>query len=72
MLTPVPELIAFVSGIMRLEEGDLILTGTPEGVSQVVPGDKVEAELRNEESGEVLATLAHEIVAREGGYQFKA
>jgi len=71
MLTPVAELIAFVSSIMRLEEGDLILTGTPEGVSQVVPGDRITAELRDEVGGEVVARLAHEIVAREGGYEFK-
>ena len=71
MLTPVPELIAFVSNIMRLEEGDVILTGTPEGVSQVVAGDRIEAELKNEETGEVLAKLGHKIVDREGGYEFK-
>lgn len=70
MLYPIPALIAHVSSIMRLEEGDLILTGTPEGVSRVVEGDRVEASLKDE-SGKVLATLKHKIVAREGGYEFK-
>ena len=34
-----------MSAIMTLEKGDLILTGTPKGVGQVKPGDKVEAQL---------------------------
>lgn len=32
---------------MKLEKGDLIFTGTPEGVGKVVIGDKIEAELEN-------------------------
>ena len=32
MLFPLPELISFMSGVMTLNPGDLILTGTPEGV----------------------------------------
>ena len=70
MLYRIPELIAHCSSIMRLEAGDLILTGTPEGVSQVVPGDKVTAAL--EQGDETLATLSHTMTARQGGYQFKS
>ncbi len=35
------ELIAFISSIMTLEPGDLILTGTPAGVGPLAPGDRV-------------------------------
>jgi len=42
MIYKIPELISYCSGIMTLEEGDLILTGTPAGVSSVSPGDEVE------------------------------
>jgi 2-keto-4-pentenoate hydratase/2-oxohepta-3-ene-1,7-dioic acid hydratase in catechol pathway len=41
----VPELIAFVSRVMTLEEGDLITTGTPPGVGNLVPGDVVAIEI---------------------------
>ena len=30
---------------MTLEENDLILTGTPKGAEQVLPGDTIECEL---------------------------
>lgn len=42
MVFDVPFLIAFISAIMTLEPGDVILTGTPEGVSAIAPGDVVE------------------------------
>ena len=35
------ETIAHLSTLFALEPGDLIFTGTPEGVSKVVPGDKI-------------------------------
>ncbi|MBI3194687.1 MAG: fumarylacetoacetate hydrolase family protein [Ignavibacteriae bacterium] len=38
-------IISFLSFIFTLEEGDLIFTGTPEGVGEVNEGDIVEAEL---------------------------
>jgi 2-keto-4-pentenoate hydratase/2-oxohepta-3-ene-1,7-dioic acid hydratase in catechol pathway len=34
-------LLAYISGIMRLEPGDLIATGTPEGVGPLADGDRV-------------------------------
>ncbi len=42
---PVPYLIEFVSACMTLEPGDLILTGTPEGVGPLTHGDVVEVEI---------------------------
>ena len=45
MVLSIPEIIKFVSNIMTLEPGDLILTGTPEGVSEIRKGDFIEAKL---------------------------
>ncbi len=40
-----PALVAYVSRIMTLEPGDLIATGTPEGVGPLTPDDTVEVEI---------------------------
>lgn len=45
MIFDVPALIAFISNVMTLHPGDLILTGTPEGVSEIHDGDTVEIEI---------------------------
>jgi len=45
MLVRVDDLIAYLSGVFTLEEGDLIFTGTPEGVGPVTRGDVLEATL---------------------------
>ncbi len=42
MVFDIPALIAYISAIMTLEEGDLVLTGTPEGIGPLSPGDVVE------------------------------
>ena len=47
MIYSVERIIEFISLIMTLEPGDLIMTGTPEGVGEIVSGDILEAELRN-------------------------
>lgn len=41
MIFTVPWLISYVSRYMTLEEGDILITGTPEGVSEIRPGDVV-------------------------------
>jgi len=41
LIWSVPEVIAYLSGYMELQPGDLIYTGTPEGVGAIVPGDVV-------------------------------
>ena len=45
LIYSIEEIIEFISSIMTLKAGDLILTGTPEGVSQIRDGDIVEAKL---------------------------
>ena len=45
MINRVPQIIAHISEIFTLEPGDVILTGTPAGVGQVVAGDVMDAEI---------------------------
>ncbi|MGN5478165.1 fumarylacetoacetate hydrolase family protein [Cupriavidus basilensis] len=44
MTLDIPELIAIASTMYALQAGDVILTGTPEGVGAVAPGDVIRAE----------------------------
>jgi 2-keto-4-pentenoate hydratase/2-oxohepta-3-ene-1,7-dioic acid hydratase in catechol pathway len=64
LIFPVPFLIAYVSNVLTLEPGDLILTGTPPGVGwarepkvSLQPGDVVEVEV------EGIGTLSNPVVA---------
>lgn len=45
MVFDIPTIIAHISGIMTLEPGDLIATGTPDGIGPVSVGDEVEVEV---------------------------
>jgi len=45
MVWSVPEIIAHLATLYRLEAGDLIFTGTPAGVGPVVPGDTIEGRI---------------------------
>jgi 2-keto-4-pentenoate hydratase/2-oxohepta-3-ene-1,7-dioic acid hydratase in catechol pathway len=45
MVFAVPALVAYVSSVMTLEDGDLIATGTPAGVGPLRAGDVVEVEV---------------------------
>jgi 2-keto-4-pentenoate hydratase/2-oxohepta-3-ene-1,7-dioic acid hydratase in catechol pathway len=45
MAFDIPTLIEYISGVMTLEPGDVIATGTPAGVSPLHPGDVVEVEI---------------------------
>ncbi len=47
MIFPIDELVAYLSTIFTLERGDLIFTGTPEGVGPVVHGDVLRAEIES-------------------------
>jgi len=42
MIFPVPVLVSFVSRVMTLLPGDVISTGTPEGIGPMQPGDTIE------------------------------
>ena len=56
MIWSVAETIAHLSGLVRLAPGDLIFTGTPEGVAAVVRGDRLEGVI--EGVGMVQTTIA--------------
>jgi acylpyruvate hydrolase len=45
MVFSIDKIIEYVSSVFMLESGDLIFTGTPEGVGEVRNGDTIEAEL---------------------------
>ena len=57
MVFGVPEIVAYVSSIMTLLPGDVILTGTPEGVGPMRVGDEVSVTI------EGIGTLTNRIVA---------
>lgn len=41
----IPDIIAFISDFMTIEENDVLLTGTPKGISPIHPGDTVRIEI---------------------------
>jgi fumarylpyruvate hydrolase len=45
MIWSVPEIVSFLSGFVALAPGDIIFTGTPEGVGAAVPGDTLEGSI---------------------------
>jgi 5-carboxymethyl-2-hydroxymuconate isomerase len=47
MIFKIDELVSYISGIFTLEPGDLILTGTPSGVSRLNNGDHLEARIQD-------------------------
>lgn len=55
MVFGIPTLIAYLSSFMTLSPGDVILTGTPEGVIDVKPGDEVVTEI--EGVGRLINTI---------------
>lgn len=58
MLFPVARLVAFLSSVFTLEPGDLIYTGTPEGVGPVRDGDRLVATGHSLATGVPLPSLA--------------
>ncbi|ALR75295.1 4-hydroxyphenylacetate degradation bifunctional isomerase/decarboxylase [[Enterobacter] lignolyticus] len=59
LIFSVPFLIAYLSEFMTLQPGDMIATGTPKGLSDVVPGDEVVVEV------EGVGRLVNRIVSEE-------
>ena len=46
LILGIPELFEFASSFYTLHSGDVLLTGTPEGVGPVKPGDRIVAEVQ--------------------------
>lgn len=59
LIFPVPEILAYISRFLTLEPGDLVLTGTPDGVGLLRPGDVVEVTI------DAIGTLHNPVVARD-------
>jgi 5-oxopent-3-ene-1,2,5-tricarboxylate decarboxylase / 2-hydroxyhepta-2,4-diene-1,7-dioate isomerase len=59
MIFDIPTLIEYLTSFMTLNPGDVILTGTPEGLADVKPGDVVETEI------EGIGCLVNTIVTEE-------
>ena len=55
-------LVAYISRMMTLEPGDLILTGTPAGIGALASGDTVEVEI------EKIGVLRNTVAAGDGGH----
>jgi fumarylpyruvate hydrolase len=51
----VPEIISILSHSMTLQPGDVIMTGTPEGVGAMVPGDVCEVSIAG--LGKITTTI---------------
>jgi 5-oxopent-3-ene-1,2,5-tricarboxylate decarboxylase/2-hydroxyhepta-2,4-diene-1,7-dioate isomerase len=62
MIFDIPFLVEYLSKIMTLNPGDMIATGTPEGVVDMQPGDIVECEI------EGVAKLQNHIVSEQEFY----
>jgi 5-oxopent-3-ene-1,2,5-tricarboxylate decarboxylase/2-hydroxyhepta-2,4-diene-1,7-dioate isomerase len=58
LIDDVPALIEYLSSFMTLSPGDIILTGTPEGVVNVNPGDEVICEIDG--LGRLVNTIVNE------------
>lgn len=58
MILGVPELIEMASSFYTLHPGDVILTGTPEGVSPIEPGDRIVATVERVGTMEVAVRAA--------------
>jgi 5-oxopent-3-ene-1,2,5-tricarboxylate decarboxylase/2-hydroxyhepta-2,4-diene-1,7-dioate isomerase len=56
LIFDIPYLIEYLSSFMTLASGDVILTGTPEGVVNVMPGDEVACEIDG--LGRLVNTIA--------------
>lgn len=54
-MSSIPKLVSFISQVMTLYPGDVVLTGTPEGVGPMQPGDEVIVRIQS--IGELRNTL---------------
>ena len=69
MLFDIPRQLSAISQVMTLEEGDLVLTGTPKGVGPVKAGDVLRAGLQVD--GKELEKLEIPVEQRGNKYEFK-
>lgn len=72
MLYRIPRMLSDISRVMTLEEGDVVLTGTPKGVGAVKGGDLmrcgIEVDGQEIEEGKIEVAVEDAV---EGGYEFR-
>jgi len=56
LLFKIPDLMEYITSLFTMEPGDIIATGTPSGISPVLPGDLIEATI------EKIGTLTNKVV----------
>ena len=61
MIFTIPELVAYISSYTTLLPGDVILTGTPDGVGPMLPGQEVSVDI------EGIGTLTNPVAERGTG-----
>ncbi|KAI9711382.1 MAG: hypothetical protein M1828_001927 [Chrysothrix sp. TS-e1954] len=71
MLFRLPRILSEISRVMTLEEGDLVLTGTPKGVGPVQVGDRVEVGIDVQGKQIEEGRGAWDVAQWEGDYAFK-
>ena len=59
LIHSVPRMIEYITAFMTLESGDVILTGTPKGISPIVAGDRIDIEI------DKIGTLSNKVVSEE-------
>ncbi|KAK5081611.1 hypothetical protein LTR05_007742 [Lithohypha guttulata] len=74
MLFRIPRILSEISRVMTLEEGDLVITGTPKGVGSIVTGDRVECGIEVQgskvEEGSIEIGVEDAAGPEDGGYDF--
>ncbi|KAL8937544.1 MAG: hypothetical protein Q9211_003629 [Gyalolechia sp. 1 TL-2023] len=71
MMFRIPRQLANISQCMTLEEGDVVLTGTPKGVGSVVRGDVMRAGLRVDGKDIEEGRIEVEVKEKGGLYEYK-
>ena len=59
LILDIPRWSAYITSVMTLLPGDVVLTGTPAGVGPLVPGDEVSVTI------EGIGTLTNQVVVRD-------
>ncbi|MFX0080323.1 MAG: fumarylacetoacetate hydrolase family protein [Candidatus Hodarchaeota archaeon] len=59
MIFKIPRLMEYISSFLMLEQGDIVATGTPNGVGPIQPGDIIEASIEN------IGKIRHEVILEE-------
>ncbi|KAG0172987.1 hypothetical protein DFQ28_009540 [Apophysomyces sp. BC1034] len=66
MIFSIPSLLEYVGSIMKLETGDVILTGTPQGVGPIRAGDVITAGLKSGQATDDLVQVKFNVGDRNG------